>query len=264
VRAFVEAATVSLLADVALARLSFDPRVVRCRAALASIPAFLAFLPLLSLVAGAACSPSGDDASSAAGASGSASAPVSSASWSREALAPRGGAADPVEPAVMDTVDPGALDDLLAATPKIPASASARPAIGADTGIPAASASPVEPLPPDAKHSPRVVIGMPTMQPPMAAPAIERAGRAQLYWNLVQRCRDKDGKILPPDAITLRFIVDGDGYIKSSSIVARATRAEHADAAHCMRRELSTATFRGPAANWGHTGEVHATVPSVD
>jgi hypothetical protein len=236
---------------------------VRCRAALASIPAFLAFLSLLPFVAGAGCARP-DDEAPAASSSARAAASGSSSSWSREALAPRGGAADPVDPAVMGSIDPGALDDLIAAAPKAPASASARPAIGADTGLPAAAASAVEPPPPEPKRSPRVIVGEPTTQPPMATPSIERAARAQLYWNLVQRCRDKDGKILPADAIALRFVVDTDGYITPSSIVARPSSAAHADAARCMRRELSTATFRGPAASWGHPGEVHATVPSVD
>ncbi len=62
----------------------------------------------------------------------------------------------------------------------------------------------------------------------------------------------------------MRFLIDIDGYIAPSSIVARAASPEHADAAHCMRRELSTATFRAPAATWGHVGEVRATLPSVD
>ena len=239
---------------------------MRCRAALASIPAFLAFLALLSLlpfVAGAGCSRPEDDAPAAAS-SARAKAAGSSSSWSRGSLAPRGGAADPVDPAVMGSIDPGALDDLIAAAPKAPASAGARPSIGADTGLPTAAASAVEPPPPEPKRTPRVIVGAPTVQPPMATPSIERAARAQLYWNLVQRCRDRDGKILPADAIALRFLIDTDGYITPSSIVARASSAEHADAARCMRRELSTATFRGPAANWGHVGEVHATVPSVD
>jgi hypothetical protein len=232
---------------------------VRCRAALASIPAFVA---LFTLGAAAGCSRPGGD--SAPGAAASASASAAGSSWSREALAPRGGAADPVDPAVMGSIDPGALDDLIAAAPKPPASAAARPAIGADTGLPAGSASVVEPPPPEPKRTPRVVVGEPTMQPPMATPSMERAARAQLYWNLVQRCRDKDGKILPADAISLRFLIDADGYITPSSIVARASSTEHADAAHCMRRELSTATFRAPSAAWGHVGEVRATVPSVD
>jgi hypothetical protein len=255
----VEPATLSLLADVALARLSVDSRGVRCRAALASIPAFFA------LLAGPGCARPGDDAAPGAAASASASAPGSS--WSREAMAPRGGAAEPVDPAVMGSIDPGALDDLLAAAPKPGASAAAgaAPMIGANTGVAAgASASAIEPAPPEPTHAPRVTVGVPTLQASMATPAIERAARAQLYWNLVQRCRDKGGKILPPDAISLSFSIDADGYITPSSIVARATSPEHADAAHCMRRELSTATFRAPAATWGHAGEVRATLPSVD
>lgn len=200
---------------------------------------------------------------SAPGAAGSSRAVTAGSTWSREALAPREGAAEPLEPAVMGSVDPGALDDLIAAAPK-PAASSAAPAIGAITGIASASATPVETPPPLPTRTPRVVVGSPTMQPAMANPTIERAARAQLYWNLVQRCRDKSGKILPPDAISMRFNIDADGYITPSSIVARATAAEHADAAHCMQRELSTATFRAPAATWGHIGEVRATLPSVD
>ena len=164
----------------------------------------------------------------------------------------------------MGSVDPGALDDLIAAAPKPAASAVAAPKIGGDTGISSGKAGAVELPPPPTTRTPRVVVGTPTMQPAMANPAIERAARAQLYWNLVQRCRDKNGKILPPDAILMRFNIDADGYITPSSIVARATAAEHADAAHCMQRELSTATFRAPAATWGHIGAVHATLPSVD
>jgi hypothetical protein len=216
---------------------------------------------LFALLVSAGCARSGGDP---------APAPVASAivvgagsAWSREALAPREGAAGPVDPAVMASVDPGGLDDLIAAAPK-PAASVAAPAIGGTTGISSGSAAPVEPPPPPATRTPRVVVGAPTMQPAMANPAIERAARAQLYWNLVQRCRDRGGKILPPDAISMRFNIDADGYITPSSIVARATAAEHADAAHCMQRELSTATFRAPAATWGHAGEVHATLPSVD
>ncbi len=253
-----EKETLSLLADVALARLSVDSRGVRCRSALASIPACLA------LLAEPGCARPGDDAAPGVAASASAGAPGSS--WSREAMAPRGGAAEPVDPAVMGSIDPGALGDLLAAAPKPGASAaaSAGPMIGANTGVAASSASAIEPAPPEPTHAPRVTVGVPTLQASIATPAIERAARAQLYWNLVQRCRDKGGKILPPDAISLSFSIDADGYITPSSIVARAVSPEHADAAHCMRRELSTATFRAPSATWGHAGEVRATLPSVD
>ena len=232
---------------------------MRCQAPLAAIPAILA------LLTGAACSrPSGDAALQIAASS---SAPAPGASWSREALAPHGAGTDPLNPAVMGSVDPGALDDLLAATPKIGASPTGTDGgttIGATTGVPEGSPSVNEPPPAEAPRAPRVVVGTPTVQAAMANPAIERAARAQLYWNLVQRCRDRDGKLLPPDAIAMRFIIDVDGYISPSSIVARAASSEHADAAHCMRRELSTATFRAPAATWGQVGEVRVTLPSVD
>ena len=224
-----------------------------------------AFPAIVALLAGAACSRSSGEAEPDAAAIGSAPAP--GASWSREALAPQGAGPAPLHPAVMGSVDPSALEDLIAATPKLAPSSTAvdgGPVIGATTGVPEGSASAIEPPPAEAPAKPRVLMGAATVQAGMANPTIERAARAQLYWNLVQRCRDKEGKILPPDAIAMRFLIDIDGYIAPSSIVARAASAEHADAAHCMRRELSTATFRAPAATWGHVGEVRATLPSVD
>jgi hypothetical protein len=229
------------------------------RALLAVIPAIVA------LLAGAACSRPSSEAEPRAAAVGSAPAP--SSSWSREALAPQGAGPAPLHPAVMGSIDPSALEDLIAAAPKpapLAPIADGGPSIGAVTGVPEASESAIEPPPPAAKATPRVIMGAATVQVEMANPTIERAARAQLYWNLVQRCRDKEGKILPPDAISMRFLIDIDGYIAPSSIVARATSPAHADAAHCMRRELSTATFRAPAATWGHMGEVRATLPSVD
>lgn len=232
---------------------------MRCQAPLAAIAVTLA------LLTGAGCSrPSSEAAPRAATSS---SAPAPGASWSRETFAPQGAGTEPLNPAVMGSIDPGALDDLLAATPKLhpgPTAADGGTTIGATTGVPEGSASAIVPPPTEATAAARVVVGAPTVQAPMANPAIERAARAQLYWNLVQRCRDKDGKILPADAIAMRFTIDLDGYISPSSIVAQAASAEHADAAHCMRRELSTATFRAPAATWGHLGEVRVTLPSVD
>jgi hypothetical protein len=220
---------------------------------------------MIALLIGAGCSrPGGDAAPIAAGSTG---AEALAASWSREALAPRGLGAEPIDPAVMGSIDPSALDDLVAAAPKLAASPTAADGgtmIGATAGVPEGSASAIAPPAPEATHPPRVVVGAPTLQAPMANPAIERAARAQLYWNLVQRCRDKEGKILPADVISMRFAIDADGFIAPSSIVARASSEQYADAAHCMRRELSTATFRAPAATWGHPGEVRATLPSVD
>jgi hypothetical protein len=232
---------------------------VRCQAALASISAVLAVL------GGSACSrPAGDPTPSASASSASA---APGASWSREALAPRRDGADPLDPAVIGSIDPAALDDLVAAAPKLvanPTAVDGGTMIGADSGVEAGPASPGEARAPEATPPSHVVVGAPTVQAAMANPAIERAARAQLYWNLVQRCRDKDGKILPPDAIVMEFAIDTDGYITPASIVATATSAEHAEAAHCMRRELSTATFRAPAATWGHASKVEVKLPSVD
>ena len=136
--------------------------------------------------------------------------------------------------------------------------------IGADSGVDAGAASQGEAAAPEETRPPHVVVGAPTVQAAMATPAIERAARAQLYWNLVQRCRDKDGKILPADAIAMQFFIDLDGYINPASILATADSPQYAEAAHCMRRELSTATFRAPAATWGHASKVRVTLPSVD
>ena len=107
-------------------------------------------------------------------------------------------------------------------------------------------------------------IGAPTLEPEMASPALERESRAQLYWPLVQRCRDRQGNILPPDAIKLHFTIDAEGYVQPASISAAATDPEHQAAAHCMMRELSGATFRAPPSARGMITRVTATVPSVD
>jgi hypothetical protein len=98
----------------------------------------------------------------------------------------------------------------------------------------------------------------------LPAHAAERMSRAQVYHPLVMRCRDADGKILPPDAIVLRFRVDEDGNIVPSSISAIAADPRHEAAANCMRRELSAVAFRGPAAFRGSPTSLRATIPSVD
>jgi hypothetical protein len=98
----------------------------------------------------------------------------------------------------------------------------------------------------------------------MSTPSIERECRAQLYWPLVQRCRDPSGSILPPEVVTLRFLVDADGAIVSSSIFAAASEPRWEPAAECMRRELSALPFRAPASVRGAVTRVEATVPSVD
>jgi hypothetical protein len=109
-----------------------------------------------------------------------------------------------------------------------------------------------------------VQLGVVAVQSDMASPAIEREARAQLYFPLVSRCRDKEGKILPPDAVLLEFTINEDGYIVAQNISATATSPEHHSAADCMRRELLGLPFRGPAGARGQQAQVKMTVPSVD
>jgi hypothetical protein len=163
-------------------------------------------------------------------------------------------------------VDPAALDDLLAAAPKAAQTSSedGGTALGSDTGLPEGPASAAADAPPSPPSKPHVNIGTLTVQPEMSGPAVERAMRSQLYWGLVQRCRDKEGSILPPEVITLHFTIDGDGYIAAATILATPSDARYEEAAHCMRRALSTATFRAPAAARGVATAVNAQIPSVD
>ena len=162
--------------------------------------------------------------------------------------------------------DPAALDEIVAAAPKVelrPTGADGGTALGGETGLPEGPALPPE-APSAPARKPRVTVGEPSVQPGMASSSIERAARAQIYWNLVQRCRDRQGNILPHDTIRLRFGFDRDGHIDRSSIIATPIDARFVEAAHCMQRELSKATFRAPAATRGQPGSVDATVPSVD
>src|SRR5262249_2675040 len=152
------------------------------------------------------------------------------------------------------TVDPGALDELLTAAPKIgarPTGADGGTSIGTDTGLPADTVAPTVEKPPDVARKPKVSVGVPAIDAQLSNPAIEKAARAQLYWNLVTRCKDKQDKILPPDTIRLKFSIDGDGYIVAPSIIVTPVDPKYEEAAACMRRELSTATFRAPAATRG-------------
>jgi hypothetical protein len=166
------------------------------------------------------------------------------------------------------STDPAALAEILTAAQRADA---ARPdhagatKIGTSTGVPALPARPSPPEPQvEAAPRPRVAVGEPAVQGNMSTPAIEKAARAQLYWDLVQRCRGPDGKLLPPDVIRVDFNVDPEGYIVVPTVVATASDPRYDEAAACMRRELSAATFRVPAGARGLPTRVEATVPSVD
>ncbi|WP_437332090.1 hypothetical protein [Sorangium sp. So ce394] len=191
--------------------------------------------------------------------------------WTRSAaasLSERGAQPRSGGPPAASSAEPGALEEILAAARQAaprPGDGASLAKIGTTTGLPAPSAPPsaAEPSPAPAPRS-RVEIGAPMVQADMSSPAIEKAARAQLYWDLVQRCRGPDGKILPPDAVRVEFNVDAEGYIVVPTIIGSASDPRYDEAATCMRRELSGATFRAPAGARGLPTRVDATVPSVD
>ncbi|MGK3987343.1 hypothetical protein WME99_30150 [Sorangium sp. So ce136] len=195
------------------------------------------------------------------------------AAWTRDvapSLADRSAGLRSAGPPAASSAEPDALEEILAAArqaaPRQGDGATAAK-IGTSTGVPEPSARPTEP-PPQPAPAPaprsRVEIGAPAVQADMSTPAIEKAARAQLYWDLVQRCRGPDGKLLPPDVIRVEFNVDAEGYIVAPTIIGSASDPRYDEAATCMRRELSGAAFRAPAGARGLPTRVDATVPSVD
>ncbi len=188
--------------------------------------------------------------------------------FAREAFATPHGDADagPVEPAVPTTADPAALDEILTAA-SARAGAAAAPAdpsdlLGTDTGVPQDAGA--DHAPASGARGGRVSVGKPVVEPGVSSPGVERAARAQLYWPLVQRCRDEAGAILPPEVVHLHFRLDIDGYIVLSSIHVSSKDLRYAAAARCMERELAAATFRAPPAGRGNARDVDMDVPSVD
>lgn len=189
-----------------------------------------------------------------------------SATFSREAFAPRAGDAGAAEPPVPTSADPAALAEILAAAPKSSARAPTGPdggtAIGAETGLREDAGAPgsadAEP-----RRTPRVVVGKTQPAADVSDPAMEQALRAQVYFRLTQRCRDGE-RILPAEAVHIHFQLDADGYLMPPSILASAKDERLAGAARCMARELSATTFRAPPSARGRPHTVDADVPSVD
>lgn len=195
------------------------------------------------------------------------------APWARDKKAPGATSDGDGSPVAPTDVDPTALDELIAAAPKEkvqPTGENGGTAIGTETGEKPAAEPKKKPddAPPPAKEAAmkasQISFGPLSIQAEMSSASIEREARAQLYWGLVQRCRAKDGSYLPPDVVTLVFRIDNDGYIVGSSINATPSKPIYDDAASCMRRELSAATFRAPVGARGMLTLVTMTVPSVD
>jgi hypothetical protein len=202
---------------------------------------------------------------------GIAASPVGMASWSRSAAphAASGAEMGDAAPPLATSPDLEALQELVSGAPRdagVPTGEDGGTLVGTDTRQPPPDAAPAPPQVSSSAsaRAPHVGVGEASIQAGMSSPAIERAARAQLYWGLTQRCRDKEGKILPPDVVTLQFTIDRDGAISGSSIVASASEPRYDDAAQCMRRELSAATFEAPASARGVATRITATIPSVD
>jgi len=168
--------------------------------------------------------------------------------------------------AVPSPPNPEALSEILAHVPKTEhdsTGADGASLIGSDTKRPEDDSA-AEPVAIGLGPQAVVKLGTAKKQPSLSSAGIERALRAGLYHELVQRCRAPDGALLPPEVIKLQFTVAADGTIAPSTIVATAASLEHRDAASCMRRALGAVSFRGPSSARGQTTDVTALVPSVD
>jgi hypothetical protein len=187
--------------------------------------------------------------------------------WSRDAAV--SAAADILDAgSVSDAPNATALDEIVAAADKLtstPTDPKGGTLVGTETGVtPNASARPSASARARSPAPTKIGVGEPEIEPDVSSPAVEREGRAQLYWNLVQRCRAPDGSILPPEVVTLRFTIDADGYVVPGTIQSTASDPRWQQAASCMLRELSAASFRAPPSARGVAARVTATVPSVD
>ncbi|MBI4956963.1 MAG: hypothetical protein HY908_33415 [Myxococcales bacterium] len=174
---------------------------------------------------------------------------------------------------VPTTPDPKALAEIVGATPKstpAPTDPDGGTLVGTevpppDGGTePLPSATPVEFAPSAVPSGPRLSAGHIEIRPGLSNPAVERMAREQIYWQLVQECRAPDGKVLPPDAVLLEFVIRPDGTVDPSSVAVSAEIPAYRAAAECMQRKFVALPFRPPAATLGRKTVVQATLPSVD
>ncbi len=164
---------------------------------------------------------------------------------------------------VAKRADRSALQELLARVPKkrpAPTGPDGGTLVGSDTGVAAAASVSASASPP----KPRAYMGGIEIQPLLSSPAIERAAREQIYWNLMRKCRGPDGQAPPPDAITLLFTIRGDGSVAPASVGATASDKRYEQTAECVVREFSASPFRGPAATRWVSAPIIVTWPSVD
>ncbi len=163
--------------------------------------------------------------------------------------------------------DPQALAELLAATP------SARPPstgpdggtlVGTETGTTGDAGAPAPLSLPSRGARIGMAVGEPEVLPLLSSPAIERAARELIYWNLMKKCRGPEDEEPPPDVITLMFTIRSDGSVDPASVGASATDKRYEGTAECVVREFSASPFRGPAATIRSSARIIVTWPSVD
>lgn len=151
--------------------------------------------------------------------------------------------------------------EILAHVPKETPASSAKSLLGTDTEEPPADAG--EAQAPKASAHVESHVSLVT-RPARSAPALEKLLRATVYFDLVNRCKDAKGALLPPEAVLLGFELDASGKIVEGTITAKAKAPEHEGAAECMIRELAASSFRAPPATRGESTTVSMPVPSVD
>ncbi|MBW2455992.1 MAG: hypothetical protein JRI68_15855 [Deltaproteobacteria bacterium] len=107
-------------------------------------------------------------------------------------------------------------------------------------------------------------VGDPEVLPLLSSPAIERAARELIYWNLMQKCSGPNDEQPPPDVITLVFTIRSDGSVDPTSVSASASDKRYEETAACVVREFSASPFRGPPATLRSSARIIVTWPSVD
>lgn len=160
----------------------------------------------------------------------------------------------------LDAIDPDARDKMIARIPANPAAPDSL--VGTETGVDLPDGGTTDTFPPKKKRTDKHVLRLDIVERPSAS--TEKMLRASVYYPLVQHCRGPDGEILPGESIELKFMIDGNGHIEPTSVIASAKEPRFQPASECMVRELIAAPFRAPTVAHGATTKVTALVPPID
>ncbi len=157
---------------------------------------------------------------------------------------------------------PKALDETLARVPaELPPTSPSGSLVGTEASAAASASSASSVAPPE----PSALSHVELRQDLKASSAgSERDLRAALYFQLVDRCRQRAGTHLPPEAVEIEFRVDPRGRIDRTSVLAKPSKPEFAGAAECMARVVRTADARFAPPRLDEPTKVRARVPSVD